>query len=154
MKHAEGKPSPLVMIADNDEEERRILKAILKLKGFKVVEAADGQEAINLATKATPDLLLIDLRLPRVSGLAVIRQIKNQARLRNLHLITVSLSASSGQRSRVAGSSAHLEKPVEFDQLTSLIDRLLPGRHRNTDGPKRYRVVVDGQDSIGAFRHH
>jgi CheY-like chemotaxis protein len=126
MRRAEGKSSPLVMIADNDEEERCILKAILKLKGFKVVEAADGQEAINLATKATPDLLLIDLRLPRVSGPAVIRQIKNQARLRNLAIVTVSLSASGGQQSRVAGSSAHLEKPVEFDQLTSLIDRLLP----------------------------
>jgi CheY-like chemotaxis protein len=72
MKHAESKPSRLVMIADNDEEERCILKAILKLKGFNVVEAADGQEAINLATKATPDLLLVNLRLPRVSGLTVI----------------------------------------------------------------------------------
>ena len=87
MKHAESKPSPLVMIADNDDEERCILKAILKLNGFNVVEAADGQEAINLATKATPDLLLVDLRLPRVSGPAVIRQINNQARLRNLPLI-------------------------------------------------------------------
>ena len=127
MKHAESKPFPLVMIADHDDEERCILRAILKLKGFKVVEAADGQEAINLATEATPDLLLVDLRLPRVSGLAVIRQIKNQARLRNLPLITVLLSASGGQHSRLAEASAHLQKPVEFDQLTSLIDRLLPG---------------------------
>ena len=127
MKHPEGKPSPLAMIADNDEEERCILKAILKLKGFKVVEASDGEEAINLATKGTPDLLLVDLRLPRVSGLTVIRQIKNQARLRNLNVITVSLTASTGQGSRIAGSSAHLQKPVDFDRLTSLIDRLLPG---------------------------
>ena len=126
MKHAEGNPSPIVMIAHNDAEERSILKAILKLQGFRVVEAADGQEAINLATKATPDLVLVDLRLPRVSGLAVIRQIKNQARLRNLSVITVSLGTSGVQRSRVPGSSAHLEKPVEFDQLTSLLDRLLP----------------------------
>src|SRR5216683_5822871 len=113
MKHAEGKPSPLVMIADNDEEERRILKAILKLKGFKVVEAADGQEAINLATKATPDLLLVDLRLPRVSGSTVIRQITNQARLRNLPMVTVSLSTANGKRPRVAGSAAHLARPLE-----------------------------------------
>ena len=126
MKHSEGRPSPLAMIADNDEEERCILKAILKLKGFKAVEAADGQEAIDLATNATPDLLLVDSRLPRVSGLAVIRQIKNQARLRNLTVITVSLSPFAGQGSRVAGFSAHLQKPVDFDQLTSLIDRLLP----------------------------
>ena len=126
MKHLERKPSPTVMIADNDAEERCILKAILKLKGFQVVEAADGQEAINLATKGTPDLLLVDLRLPRVSGLTVIRQIKNQARLRNLSLVTVLISASTTQHSRNAAASAHLQKPVEFDQLTSLLDRLLP----------------------------
>lgn len=126
MRQAERKSSPLVMIADNDEEERGLLKAVLKLKGFKVVEAANGQEAINLATEATPDLLLIDLRLPRVSGLTVIRQIKNQAQLRNLPLVTVSLSTPGRKRSRGSGFTAHLEKPVEFDQLMSLIDRLIP----------------------------
>ncbi len=130
MRQPENKTSPLVMIADNDEEERSLLKAVLKLKGFQVVEAADGQRAIDLATEATPDLLLVDLRLPRVSSPVVIRQIMNQARLRNQQVVTVSLSTSSRKQSRVAGSAAHLEKPVEFDQLTSLIERLLPGRQR------------------------
>jgi two-component system cell cycle response regulator DivK len=114
------------MIADNDDDERCLLKAVMKMKGFKVVEAANGQEAIDLATLATPDLLLIDLRLPRVSGSVVIRQIGNQARLRRLRLMTVSLSASGAKRSLVPGSSAHFKKPVELQQLASLIDRLLP----------------------------
>ena len=118
--------TPLVMIADNDEDERCLLKAVMKLKGFKVVEAANGQDAIDLATLATPDLLLIDLRLPRVSGLAVIRQIRNQAQLRRLKLMTVSLSASGGKPAQVPGCTAHFEKPVELHQLVSLIDRLLP----------------------------
>ena len=118
--------TPLVMIADNDEDERCLLKAVMKLKGFKVVEATNGQDAIDLATLATPDLLLIDLRLPRVSGLAVIRQISNQARLRRLKLTTVSLSASGGKRAQVPGCTAHFEKPVELTQLASLIDRLMP----------------------------
>ena len=119
---------PLIMIADQDEDERCLLRAILKLKGCRVVEAADGQQAIDLATHATPDVLLVDLRLPRVSGLVVIRQIGNQARLRNLQMFTVSVSASRSKHVRVPGSVAHLEKPVEVDQLISLIDRLLPGR--------------------------
>ena len=127
MVQTKRKAPPLVMIADNDEEERCLLKAILKLKGFKVVEAADGQEAINLANQATPDLLLVDLALPRVSGPAVIRQIKNQGRLRNLKVTAVSLSNASGRRSLVAGAVAHLEKPVELGQFTSLVNRLLPG---------------------------
>lgn len=119
------------MIADNDEDERCLLKAVMKLKGFRVVEAANGQEAIDRATLATPDLLLIDLRLPRVSGLAVIRQISNQARLRRLKLATVSLSASGSKRSQVPGSTAHFEKPVEIHELASLIDRLVPAPESN-----------------------
>ena len=114
------------MIADDDDDERCLLKAVMKLKGFNVVEAANGQEAIDLATVATPDLLLIDLRLPRVSGQAVIRQISNQARLRRLKLTTISMSASDARRSRIAGLAAHLQKPVEFYEFTMLIDRLMP----------------------------
>ena len=131
MRPREHKTSPLVMIADNDDDERRLLKAILKLKGFEVVEATNGHQALSLATKATPDLLLVDLRLPRVSGATVIRQINNQARLRNLPVITVSWSVPNGKGLRVPGASAHLKKPLEFDELTNLIDRLLPARDFN-----------------------
>jgi CheY-like chemotaxis protein len=116
------------MIADHDNDERAILKAVLKLKGFHVVEAWNGQQAIDLANRATPDLLLVDLRLPRVSAATVIRQIKSQAQLRNLPMTAVSLSRSGGKALGVNGSVAHLEKPVEFDQLIALIDRLLPVR--------------------------
>ena len=132
MVNRKPKTSPLVLIALNDAEERCILRAILKLKGFIVVEAADGLEAIDLASKATPDLLLVDSRLPRVSGSTVIRQIQSLARLRNLKVTAVSLRDSSSERSRVPGSAAHLEKPVDFDQLTSLVDRLLPGPRPQT----------------------
>ena len=116
------------MIADSDEDERSLLKAILKLKGFHVVEAADGQQALNLATRIMPDLLLVDLRLPRVSGLTVFRHIKNQARLRHLPVVTISYRAANGKRPLAPGVVAQLEKPVELKQLLSVIDRLFP-RH-------------------------
>ena len=125
MRASSNRKVPTVLIADNDEDERRLLKAVLKLKGFKVVEAAHGQEAIDLATCSTPDLLLIDLRLPRVSGPVVIRQITNQAHLRNMAMVAVSISADNARRS-MRGLAIHLEKPVELYQLDSLIDRLFP----------------------------
>ena len=127
MKHAALKGSPMVMIADNDEDERGILKAILRLKGFQVVEAANGQQAIDLANQATPNLLLVDLRLPRVSAATVVRQIKSQAQLRNIHVTAVSLSAGGSKAMGVNGLAAHLEKPVEFHELLRLIERLMPG---------------------------
>ena len=90
-----------------------------------MVEAADGQQAINLANRTVPDILLIDLRLPRVSAAVVIRQIRNQAQLCRHRLIIISLSNAGRKKSSFSLSAEHLEKPVEFDQLISLIDRLL-----------------------------
>src|ERR1700730_5508748 len=63
---------PLIMVADHDEDERCLLRAILKLKGFNVIEARDGQETIDLPRGKRPDPLGVDLTLPRVSGAAAI----------------------------------------------------------------------------------
>jgi CheY-like chemotaxis protein len=119
---------PLVMIADSDEDERGFLKSVLKLKGFKVIEARDGQEALNVAIRFSPDLLLIDLRLPRINGTTVLRHIKNQARFRSLPIITVCYKSANGKRPLLPGVTAQLEKPVEIVRLFSELDRLFPRR--------------------------
>jgi CheY-like chemotaxis protein len=121
---------PLIIIADQDEDERCLLRAVLKLKGFNVLEAADGQQAINLAIEKHPDLLLVDLRLPGVSGAAAIRQIRKCPELRSLPIVTVSIRSNSAQSRRASSdqSTAHLRKPIEYDALDVLIERFLPGR--------------------------
>jgi DNA-binding response OmpR family regulator len=128
LKRQSANNTPLVMIADSDEDERSFLKAVLKLKGFKVIEAGDGQEALNLAIRLTPDLLLLDLRLPRISGATVLRHIRNQARFRTLAVITVCFPSANGKRALLPGVAAQFEKPVELEQLISEIDRLFPRR--------------------------
>jgi len=121
---------PLIMVADHDEDERCLLRAILKLKGFNVIEARDGQETIDLAIGKRPDLLVVDLTLPRVSGAAAIRRIRKRAELRNLPVVAISLGHPSpiGTRSPNGRSTVHLNKPIEYDELDVLIDRFLPGR--------------------------
>jgi CheY-like chemotaxis protein len=123
-----AKHLPLVMIADSDEDERGLLKSVLKLKGFKVIEARDGQEALNLAIRFNPDLLLIDLRLPVISGATVLRQIRNQARFSSLPIITVCFPSANGKRALLPGVTAQLEKPVEIVTLFSELNRLFPRR--------------------------
>ena len=119
----------LIVIAHQDEDERCLLRAILKLKGFNVIEARDGQEAIEMAIDKRPDLLVMDLKLPRVSGSAAIRQIRKRADLRNLPIVAVS---SARSRQRLSGrSTAHLDKPIEYSELDVLLDRFLPGRRRS-----------------------
>jgi CheY-like chemotaxis protein len=120
---------PLIIIADDDEDDRCLLKSILELKGFDVIEAADGQEAIDMATEWLPDLLLIELKLPVVSGFTVIRRVRKHADLRDTPIIAVSVNRPTchSRLALAAGCTAHLEKPMDLDQLDALIDRLLPG---------------------------
>jgi len=119
---------PTIMIADCDEDERCLLRSILELKGFSVLEAADGQQAFNLALQRHPDLMLIELKLPVISGFTLIRRLQKLARLRQTPIIAVSLNKPiCHQRlALAAGCAAHLNKPIEFDELDSVIDRLLP----------------------------
>ena len=121
--------SPTVMVADNDDDERGLLKSILELKGFQVVEAMNGQEAIEVAVAKLPDLLLIQLKLPVISGFTAIRRIKKCAELKGVPIVAISGNnpASNHNLALAAGCEAHLENPIEFDLLDELIDRLLPG---------------------------
>lgn len=121
--------SPTIMVADNDEGERCLLKSILELKGFQVLEALDGQEAIDLALSKRPDLVLIQLKLPVVSGFTAIRRIKKYAELKDIPIVAISFNnpTSNHNLALAAGCDAHLENPIEFDLLDGLLDRLLPG---------------------------
>ena len=82
---------PLIMIADHDKDERGLLRAMLKLKGVIVIEAADGQAAIELAIDKSPDLMVVDLMLPRVSGSVAIRRIRKRAGMKDLPIVAISL---------------------------------------------------------------
>lgn len=119
---------PTIMIADCDEDERCLLRSILELKGFSVLEAVDGQQAFDLALQRHPDLMLIELRLPIVSGFTLIRRMQKLARLSQTPIIAISLNKpiSHHRLALAAGCAAHLNKPIAFDELDSLIDQLLP----------------------------
>ena len=121
--------SPTIMVADSNEDDRCLLKSILELKGFHVFEAINGQEAIEMAVLKQPDLMLIQLKLPVLSGFTAIRRIKKHDALRNVPIIAISFNNPSSNRNLAlaAGCDAHVENPIEFDLLDQLIDRLLPG---------------------------
>lgn len=122
-------PGSTIMLADADDESRYLTKSILELKGFSVLVAVNGQEAVDLAAASHPDLVLIDLKLPVVSGFTAIRRLKKDETLRDIPIIAVSFNHPDCQErvALAAGCAAHLPKPIEFDHLEALIDRFLPG---------------------------
>ncbi|HEY3040229.1 MAG TPA: response regulator [Pyrinomonadaceae bacterium] len=119
-----------VMVVDNDEDDLCLLRSVLQLKGFDVLEAENGKEAVDLATRWRPDLILMDLKLPIINGFTAIRHIRQVSNLRETPIIAFSLPVptSHNDLALAAGCVAHLEKPIDFDQLDILIEQYLPGR--------------------------
>ena len=120
-----------VLAVDSDEDNLCLLKSILGLKGLDVMTAVDGQEAVDLAVRWCPELILIDLKLPVVSGFSAIRRIKKLPSLEGVPIISFAPGKPICHReiALAAGCAAHLDKPIDFDELDFLIDRFLPGHN-------------------------
>jgi CheY-like chemotaxis protein len=115
--------SPLVLVADRDAMERAELRAILKFKGFRVIEAGDGPEAIALAIAQRPDLLVLDLKLPRLRSSEAIWRIRQEPQLHKLPIVAV--SANHTGKIPLDPLTVHASRPIEFNLLDSFISRFL-----------------------------
>ena len=119
--------APLIMVADRDELERAQLKAILKLKGFQVIEASTGPMMIELAMQHRPDLLLLDLRLPRLRSSEALWQIRREPPLRKMPVIAVSNHANSNGELPLDPLTVHDSRPIEFGRLELYLNQFLRG---------------------------
>ena len=110
-----------VLIADDDPVLRAVLDEFLSNAGFAVHLAVDGAEAIEMASRILPDIVLMDIRMPRVDGLEAVRRLRSTRRTSDLGIVILSANAMPEDRalSLQAGCDAFLSKPVDFDRLTS-----------------------------------
>lgn len=106
-----------------------VLRMRLEAEGFEVIAARDGIEALEQARSCHPDLMLLDLMLPRLSGERVCQQLRADPRTRALPIIVVSARAGEAERLRAlaAGADAFLSKPYDAVQLIETIRARLPG---------------------------
>ncbi len=116
--------SPLIMVADRDELERAQLRAVLKLKGFRVIEAGDGLDALILASRHLPDLLLLDLKLPRLRSSEAVWRIRQIPSLNKMPI--VALSGNHTGKIPLDRLTVQATRPIEFTLLDSFIRRFLP----------------------------
>jgi len=114
---------PLIMVADRDPLERAELKAVLKLKGFRVIEAAQGPQALALAMDYRPDLLVLDLKLPKLRSSEAIWLIRREPTLRKMPIIAVSNNGNG--KFPLDSRTVHAERPIEYTHLDSLLTRFL-----------------------------
>lgn len=121
---------PTVLVAEDHEDSRLLFKTFLELKGCRVVEAADGLEAVTAVERERPDLVLMDVSMPGLDGLSVTRRLRAQESLRALPVVIISGHAAAADRDEAvaAGCSEFLTKPLEMKQLDGVLERFVRPR--------------------------
>jgi len=136
----------LVMVVDDDPASRELLAAIVRREGYRVIEAANGEAALSLARQHRPDIVTLDVLMPRLDGWAVLAALKSDPSLRDIPVIIVTVLADRGIALSL-GAAEFVTKPVDRARLAAVI-------RENVQGSGTVLVVDDDPESRDLVHRH
>jgi CheY-like chemotaxis protein len=115
-----------ILIVEDDADSRELLRQIVTSFGATVRVAEEGHEALAIAAVWTPDLILADLRMPRMDGFTLLSRLRDDPRLCESRVVAVSALATGAdiKRTWLAGFDGHVAKPIDYDMVAELIERV------------------------------
>ena len=118
-----------ILIAEDSADSREMMQLLLETRGYQVVAADDGVHALEVALSSRPDLVLLDLELPKLDGLSVTRELRLHPNFKGVPIVILSGHDPSRFRQEAldAGCDDYLLKPINFDLLHELLDRMIDG---------------------------
>ena len=125
-----GTGGRVVLLVDDYADTREMLRRAVETCGCRVVEAANGQEAIELSQAERPDLILMDLNMPVLDGFNATLRIREYEPTRDVPVVAVTAYDTSEFRAAASavGCTDYVVKPLDLDRLSALLERLLPSR--------------------------
>jgi len=116
-----------ILVADDNTASRELIREVLEMSGYEVVEASDGADAVSRARENAPDLLLVDIQMPNLDGYGVLRELRADPGTSGLPVVALTAFAMQGDRERAldAGFDGYISKPVEIAALRREIKRFL-----------------------------
>jgi two-component system cell cycle response regulator DivK len=116
-----------ILVVDDVDDSRVVLCKLMEASGYRVESAADGAEAIEVARRARPDLILLDLNLPVMDGLGVVERLRSLPELKNVQVIAMTAYHYYGMREAAleAGCNEYMAKPLDHDKLAKVIQELV-----------------------------
>jgi two-component system, cell cycle response regulator DivK len=141
-------PNPLVLVVEDYQDAREMYAAYLQFSGFRVAEAANGLEALERTLELLPDIILMDLALPKMDGWEATRRLKADERTRHIPIVALTGHALAGHAevARQAGCDAFVTKPCLPDVLVAEIQRMLSARPSEPNS-SRGHARVSGQNT-------
>jgi two-component system, cell cycle response regulator DivK len=124
----------LFLVVEDFEDSRFMMRRLLEMAGYRVLEASDGEQAVKMALDARPALILMDLSLPKLDGLSATREIRKKRVLRKVPIVAVSAHDSPQTRAEAlaAGCNEYVTKPIDFDILKSVLERYVAKKRSRT----------------------
>jgi len=118
---------------EDNPQNMRLLEMLLRAKGYSLLKAADGEEALDMATREQPNLIIMDIQLPKLSGLEVTKKLRQMPASSHIPIIALTAYAMKGDRQKfiAAGCDAYLSKPINTRELLGVITRMLERRRES-----------------------
>ena len=119
-----------ILIVEDDPKNMNVVAMALRPHGYTLLEATDGEEAIEIALRDTPDLILLDMQLPKMSGLEMTRKLREMPAFSHIPIIALTAYAMKGDKEKFieAGCDAYLSKPINTRELPRVIAEILSGQ--------------------------
>ena len=121
------KPTRTIMVVEDYDDTRLLLKQGLEILGYSVLEASNGQEAVDIADREHPDLILMDLDLPILDGIAATQRIRQQQHMSSVPIVAVTAYPLSYSRVKAfaKGCDEYMPKPIDMSELARVVNRYL-----------------------------
>jgi len=136
MEESKSGLSKKVLIVDDNQDSRELVVKILKARGYQMIEAVDGEEALEKAAAEKPDLILMDRSLPKIDGYEVTRRLKGREEFKGIPIVALTAHAMTGDREKAleAGCDGYISKPIDVRALPELITSYLMGKEEKISG--------------------
>jgi two-component system, cell cycle response regulator DivK len=117
-----------ILYVEDNEYNRKIVRQLFSASSYRLIEAHDGEDGVAVAQKELPSLILMDVQLPKMSGLDATRTLKADARTKDIPVIVITSFALSGDREKAAeaGATNYLAKPYSPRELIAIVRQYLP----------------------------
>lgn len=118
----------VVLYIEDNFHNRRIVNKVLSSRGFNVIEAEDGEKGLDMVRAIKPPLVLLDITLPGIDGIEVVKHVKAEQALQHIPVIAVTASAMRGDKERFldAGCDDYLSKPIQVSELIEMVEKHYP----------------------------
>lgn len=119
-------PGKILVIEDNDRN-RKLVKILLEANKYEVIEAQTGEEALKYLQDDKPDLILLDIQLPNMDGLTLVKKLRLDQEMKDIPIVAVTAYAMKGDKERMleAGCDAYVSKPIDTRELPVIIANLI-----------------------------